>query len=325
MIKNLNGMLETPDYRQNTHICLYKNDLKENYPPHWHFPFEILMPIENTYTIIANNETYVVKPYELLFISSGVIHSSIAPAAGVRYFLQVDVSRLKSITGVSHILSFMGPIALFNEETAPDIHKQLSDLFLEICDEYFSSEEFRIPPSMKVENDTTVSKGSLCEPIIYGKLLTMLTLIGRSHLDRMDTETVSNIKCKEYIGKFMGICHYIDEHFAEDLNLDDVASMAGFSKFHFSRLFKQFTNLSFYKYVNQQRISYAEELLANPDLSVTQIAIQSGFSSSSSFIRMFKQIKNCTPTDFRNIHEQLSFQHGNPIPETIQQEQSKRY
>ena len=340
MIYNLNGMFETPEYRENTHLCLYHNNLDENYPPHWHSPIEILMPVENSYTIIVNDESYEVKPYELLFIGSGVIHSTDAPKSGHRYFLQIDVSRLKSITGVSAILSFMGQVRHFTPDNSPDIHRKLVKLFEEICDEYYNSEEFENPDDVlsrfsqiaeqqrnnsqkkKTSGDDEISTSTLCEPIIYAKFLTMLTLIGRKHLELVETDATNQTKKKEYTGKFMAVCRYIDEHFSEEITLEEVASVAGFSKFHFSRLFKQFTNVSFYKYVNQQRIAHAEELLSNPDLSVTEIAIRCGFSSTSSFIRMFKQIKNCTPTDFRKIREKYSFRSGNRIPTSISEEES---
>lgn len=337
MIYNLNGMFETPEYAANTHLCLYHNNLAEDYPPHWHSPIEVLMPVENTYTIVINDTEYVVNPYEILFIGSGVIHSTKAPATGHRYFFQIDVSRLKSITGVNSILSFMGQVRHFTPESAPDIHRKLVKLFEDICDEYYNSFEFdnqdqfpsiSSPEAMffastvngKQFDEGEISNSTLCEPIIYAKFLTMLTLIGRNHLDLVETDSINQSKKKEYAGKFMAVCNYIDEHFADELSLEEVASFAGFSKFHFSRLFKQFTNVSFYKYVNQQRITHAEELLSNPDLSVTQIAIQCGFSSTSSFIRMFKQIKNCTPTDFRKIREEYSFRRGNRLPTTLSEE-----
>ncbi len=300
MIKYLDGIHETPDYRQYTHICLYKNILFENYPPHWHFPIEIMMPIENKYTIIANNEKYIVKPYEILFIAPGVIHSTIAPRTGIRYFFQADISRLKSITGINQILSFMGCVCLFNRENSPDIHEKLVSLFEDICSEYLSSEEF------SALEDVDLNKELLSEPIIYSKLLEMLYLIGCNYINHVKSELRGCVKKNEYLDKIMAVCNYIDEHFADDITLDDMAQLAGFSKFHFSRLFKQVTSQTLYKYINQQRISYAELLLDNPKITITQVAIQSGFSSSSSFIRMFKQIKKCTPTEFRKLHEQLT-------------------
>ncbi len=82
-----------------------------------------------------------------------------------------------------------------------------------------------------------------------------------------------------------------------------ILPLAGFSKYHFTRLFKNFTGTSFYKYLNKKRIEHAEKLLVDPELSITEVALQSGFSSLSAFIRMFKLIKDCTPTEFRNLYE----------------------
>ena len=67
----------------------------------------------------------------------------------------------------------------------------------------------------------------------------------------------SRDKQQEYAEKFMEVCEYINAHFSEDLKLEDVAEMAGFSKFHFTRLFKQFTGKTiarpkFEELINQQ-------------------------------------------------------------------------
>ena len=48
MIENLSGLHETVNYRQNTQMRLYNNDEAENYPPHWHTPFELIMPTRNS-------------------------------------------------------------------------------------------------------------------------------------------------------------------------------------------------------------------------------------------------------------------------------------
>lgn len=93
---------------------------------------------------------------------------------------------------------------------------------------------------------------------------------------------------------------YIDTHYTENLDLETVAKSVGFSKYHFSRLFKQYTNFTFGDYLCYRRIKAAEELLANPDLSITEVAIQAGFPSISTFNRLFKQHKNCTPSEYRS-------------------------
>ncbi|RHC49363.1 AraC family transcriptional regulator [Hungatella hathewayi] len=106
----------------------------------------------------------------------------------------------------------------------------------------------------------------------------------------------------KYAERFLYVCNYINEHCTEDLSLETIAGIAGFSKYHFTRLFKDFTHTSFYRYLNKKRISHAEQLLINPEYSVTEVALQSGFSSLSAFIRMFKQLKGCTPTEFKRMY-----------------------
>ncbi|MNC77524.1 Virulence regulon transcriptional activator VirF [compost metagenome] len=57
--------------------------------------------------------------------------------------------------------------------------------------------------------------------------------------------------------------------------------------------------MSCYSYLNQQRIMYAEKLLIDPSLSITDVAMQSGFVSLATFNRVFKTYKNCTPTQYK--------------------------
>ena len=87
----------------------------------------------------------------------------------------------------------------------------------------------------------------------------------------------------------------------EEITLESIADIAGFSKFHFSRLFKQCSGQNFYDYLCFKRIKTAEMLLLKPTLPITEIALQSGFSSLSTFNRTFKRLKNCTPTEYRNL------------------------
>ena len=124
--------------------------------------------------------------------------------------------------------------------------------------------------------------------------MTMLSLIGRNYIESKTVNVSSPGRRQDYINKFMHVCDYIDEHCTEDLSLEEVAERTGFSKFHFARLFKEFMNISFYKYVSLKRIETAEDMLQNPHITVTEIAMASGFANSSSFIRMFKQINGTT-------------------------------
>lgn len=95
---------------------------------------------------------------------------------------------------------------------------------------------------------------------------------------------------------------YIDAHYTEDLSLEILAREFGVSRFILSRLFSEKFHTTFPCYVNSKRLDYARELLADTSLSITQIAMDSGFGSSRTFFREFQQTFNLTPKEYRQSH-----------------------
>lgn len=284
MIEMLNGIKETVLYKKIGGFKLHDNTDYETYPSHWHTPIEIIMPIENDYEVAGKNESYILHEGDILIIGSGVVHGMPSVIRGERLILQVDISMLHNVADIESTLSTIPQLLLITAAGAPAIHERLKELMLEIYEEYFGD-------------------SILISAAIYYRVIEMLVLVGREYTGMRNNYDSTFSKQKEHTEKFMMVCDYIHEHCTEDLCLDDVAGIAGFSKYHFSRLFKSFTGLSFYKYLNKIRIEQAEKLLVDPALSITEVALQSGFSSLSAFIRMFKLIKDCTPTEFRSLYE----------------------
>ena len=282
MIENLNGIRETVNYRKDTRLRLYNNVQIEDYPDHWHTPVEIIMPIENIYSVVVGGHTITLNPTDIIFICPGVIHSLKAHGKGRRIIFQAEITMFTAIREFESILSLMSPVLKITKENPHDIHKHICNLLLQINEEY---------------NNSNI----LMETIIYSKLLNIFVLVGRNYTSNSVFFNGMDYQNKEYTEKFIFICNYINEHCTEDLNLDKIAKLAGFSKYHFTRLFKQITSTTFYKYLNLKRIEHAQKLLANPGISVTEVALNSGFSSLSAFIRMFKLINHCTPTEYRNM------------------------
>ena len=84
------------------------------------------------------------------------------------------------------------------------------------------------------------------------------------------------------------------------LKLSDVARKVGTNRTYLSRFFNQENGQTFYDYVNQLRVKYAEKLLAKTSEPVILIAEQSGFNSLSTFRRVFYNYHRCSPVEFRN-------------------------
>lgn len=292
MYRIMDGIFEKIGYNSNSSVLLHTNNLNIGYPIHWHTAIEMIMPIEGVYTIIINKTTYVLEEGDILIIPPGELHELISPPEGVRLILLFDFSLISNLDGFTNILTtILNQPRLINSTTALDIHTQLKNLLEDITEEYNSNTSFK-------------------EPAIYAKIIQMFVLAGRKY---MSTETlfpdVKLNKQREYVDKFNIIFDYINRNYMELITLDAIAGVAGFSKFHFSRLFKQFTDMSFYDYLNQKRVKEAESLLLDPNLSITDVAMRSGFSSISTFNRVFKSFKECTPTEFKNLyrHRNRSF------------------
>jgi two-component system, response regulator YesN len=94
---------------------------------------------------------------------------------------------------------------------------------------------------------------------------------------------------------------YIEEHFRDpDLTLEKVAAAVGRSPAYYSHLLMKKRGISFRKLLTQTRIKEAKRLLAQTELSVKEIAHQTGFRTSHYFTRVFKEETKRTPTEYRD-------------------------
>jgi AraC family transcriptional regulator len=95
------------------------------------------------------------------------------------------------------------------------------------------------------------------------------------------------------------IIDFMDAHVAENLSLHTLASQVRLSPYHFVRAFKQSFGAPPHRYWTDRRVERAKSLLADPRASVTQIALDLGFSSTSVFGATFRRVTGETPTDYR--------------------------
>lgn len=96
------------------------------------------------------------------------------------------------------------------------------------------------------------------------------------------------------------IAEYLDKNFSNsELKISDVSSALGFPEYKISDIVNQKTKLGFKAYLNNIRIAYAKEYLKNSEYSISEIAYKCGFNSPSSFNRVFKEITEKSPSEYR--------------------------
>lgn len=105
---------------------------------------------------------------------------------------------------------------------------------------------------------------------------------------------------EKLIATFGRVCDFISSNLDENLKLEEISKLAGISKFHFHRLFSIHIGISFYSYIQLQRLKRASyQLVFVKDLKIIDIALNAGFESPESFSRAFKKTFDITPTKFR--------------------------
>lgn len=99
--------------------------------------------------------------------------------------------------------------------------------------------------------------------------------------------------------QILEIVSYINKNYADELTVEGLSEMAFLSRSHFCRQFKKVTGFSPIEYIHSMRLCFAENLLVNSDLSITEIALRSGFSGSNYFGDLFRKYRGMSPRAWR--------------------------
>jgi len=112
---------------------------------------------------------------------------------------------------------------------------------------------------------------------------------------------MSDQKCQEeYIIKIHKVQDYIEHHLGQSLSIEELSNAAGFSKYHFSRIFQGMLHEPLAHYVNRIRMENALFLLAHrTDKNITDIAYELGYTDSAVFSRAFKNYYGASPREYR--------------------------
>ena len=89
------------------------------------------------------------------------------------------------------------------------------------------------------------------------------------------------------------------ERLEQEIGLNELAALVNLSRFHFCTAFRMATGRTPHEWLTHQRIARARELLADPALRITDIALSVGYETPSAFAASFRKVAGVTPTEFR--------------------------
>lgn len=256
-------------------FLIYDSPEVKEYPMHWHNAVEILMPTENIFPVVCGNTEYILQENDILIIPPGELHE-LKAQKGRRIIMLCDNAMLKDNPALSEINMLLSKPVWINNNHDSSFISELNVIIIDMLSIYDASPPF-------------------CETVLYHKLLSFLLKIAEYEKNIADKEISINS------GKLDIIRKYIDSCFMNPITLDDLAEAAGYSKYHLSRILNR-SGTSFSELLNERRIKAAEIMLHDDSRTVTQIAMDSGFTSITTFNRTFRRIKHCTPMSFREMY-----------------------
>lgn len=247
---------------------------------HWHKELEFIYLRSGSANICINNQTFAVHAGDLIFCDSGDIHySNSFELNHTIEFLIFDPQILTSGYQYSH---FPSPVISAKTLKELGLDKAASELFSQVAEELQQKETYY-------------------QDIVKAKIRTFWYLLRRK-IPSSPKPVIQGSR-SVLLNDLQKLLAYLEDHYAENITLEQAAQKMHFSHSHFSKTFKKLTGIHFVTYVNRVRIEHACDAIRNHSGKITEIALNCGFNNIRSFNRVFKEITGCTPSQFAKLPE----------------------
>lgn len=255
---------------------------------HWHHSMEMISIIKGSYLFEINLETYRLNAGDICFLNSGDLHR----ITGLEKDTIHDV-----LIFDPHILEFAYPDELQEQIIAPFInHEHIFRNILRNDDPLHSITAPFVDRLLKLSIEKQPNWYLSCKLLLL-ELLAVLT--GTDFLRQ--AESAWSASDKQKINRYKEIVSYMEQHYADRISLNDLANHVSCNSQYLCRFFKEITGCSPIQYLVNYRIDRACMLLTDTTMPVLEISMECGFDNVSYFIRKFRQLKGCTPHQFRSL------------------------
>lgn len=273
-------------------LAMYHSVMSKNvlgYTPwHWHSEIQFCLITRGSIRFFVNEKQYLLRPGEGVFINSGYLHMARPEndPDSAYICLDADPKLLASFPGSAletrYVAPFLGDPAMEDRPLSPGVPWQR-----EILDR--------------------VSRAYLIfEERPFGCELRLTVLLQEIWLllleNRSQGTAVSHSRRQEH-AVVQGILSYISRNFSQRVTLADISRAVSLSGSECCRVFKKVTGDTIFSCLKSYRLARSMELLRGTQLSVSQIAYDAGFCSTSYFIEVFRAQKGITPLQYRKAAE----------------------
>lgn len=275
---------ESPNFYSKAYLRFWYNVDPVSYHVHWHDAQEIIVPLENGYTVTVRDVSYQLEPGDIFLIPPGEPHALDSPSTGNRLIFILSLDTFCQISDFLPIRLLLSNPIHITADSHPGIYEREISLLMEAASLYWGDS-----PIKQVH--------------IYARMMEFYAAYMEGHAAAsLKSGPAFSANMTQRMSRLL---EYLQCHYSENISLDTAADLAGISKFYFSKLFRRHTGKTYYEYLTFLRIHFAEEQLADTGESIAEIALKCGYADASAFTRSFRKHKGCTPSEYRKRSRHL--------------------
>ncbi|KKB75508.1 MULTISPECIES: AraC family ligand binding domain-containing protein [Bacillus] len=248
--------------------------IMQKFPNHFHEYYVIGFIEKGQRYLLCQGQEYIINPGDLLLFNPHDTHSCEQIDGKALDYRSINVmpdvmeKAVKEITGAESLPYFTQNVLFRHELTS-----SLKELHVQI-----------------LQKEKALQKEEL--------FLNLLEELIRTYSDVTFLE-----RAPEPSDEVKTVCGYLEEHYTENIKLDDLSGLTGWSKYHLLRSFTKQKGISPYSYLETVRINQAKKLLEQ-GVKPIDAAFQTGFSDQSHLTKFFKRQVGLTPKQYMKIFEQ---------------------
>lgn len=253
---------------------------------HWHPGIEILMVLNGSLNItIDNKESFILKDDDVIIINSNSIHELTSEGA-IIIAIQIDLSRFENFNENFDDIWFKCNSANDNNKVR---YNKLKNI---------------IATMIKINAGLNLGKDFRNISMSYYLLS---YLIDEFKTEKNKVKTNNSV----YLERISRILNYVEQHYAANLTLNEIAEMENLSVPYFSSFFSKYMGVGFTEYYINLKLDHAIEDLIKTDHSIESIAVNHGFSEPHAFVRAFKKYYKTLPSLYRKENKHVAPEKSN--------------
>lgn len=244
---------------------------------HWHRSIEIFALFEGELEFYVDEARYSLRPGEFMLVNSNEIHSIFSPKRNQTVVLQIPLTTFEKYYTDEKFIYFSHSSRLQDEE----VMHLLRDMY-----------------------HTYYEKPCGYELKVQGQFYMLLYILVTKYRETDVNEKV--IQNSRKLDRLSQITAYMEENYREDISLESLAEIFGYSATYLSRMFRKYAKTNYKACLDDIRLEHAVKELADTRLPIGEVVFRNGFPNSRAFVKVFKKRYGMLPKEYRRMMQPFS-------------------